>query len=128
MMAPTRAEREAADKVAAAQEIQGVGVTWTEFGDRKISKKDFASKGIDSESLEWTKDNSHTVVVPNAVAEYLLAEETGFQLTSKLRKAKLEELDIDLQAESTTLPAGGSGGDGVGSGPASTGSTGGTTV
>lgn len=96
--------RKSADEETA---VDGVSVSWVEFGDRVITKKDFASKNLDHDSVEWTLANSHTAVVSEDVAAYLMTEESGFELTDKLRKAKLAELSAD-PAESATLPAGGS--------------------
>ena len=103
----------------------GVSLSWVMPGDRKVSKKDFSDNGIDHAAVEWTKDNNHTALVSEQVAEFLLTVETGFELTDKLRKAKLAELGVTLNDGS--LPAGGGAGSGEGGGTTSgTGSTGGT--
>lgn len=118
-------------KAQAAEEAGGesVYITWVAFGDRVISKADFASVGVEHEDVEWNRKNRYTATVSQAAAEYLLTEETGFEATAKLRKAKLKELGVDLAVGEATDGTGNEGGGGDGSGTtASGGSTASSTV
>jgi len=126
---PSRAEQEAAaeeEAAKAAASSGGVQVSWTQFGDRVITKKDFAAVNVEHDTVEWSKSNRYTAVVSQEAAEYLLAEEQGFALTSSLRKAKLKEMGVELEPSGPTGPGGG-GGEAAPS-PSSTGSTSTSTV
>ena len=132
---PSKAEREAAAAEEQAKEAAASGtvlVSWVEFGERKLTKRDWSSVNVDHDATEWTAKNRFTAPVSQEAAEYLLTEETGFKLTSELRKSKLAEMGINLDAEleGPTGPGGGGGSGSSGGAPApsSTGSTSTSTV
>lgn len=106
-MSPTSSGRPTKDEAKAAKEEEepeeetksGIKVSWVGFGERKISAEDWKSLDIAEETTTWTYKNRFSATVSQEAAEYLLAEATGFRLTSDVRKEKLAAKGIDLSKE-----------------------------